>query len=77
MATNSVDAQVTLPTELYQTIQKMAEQKGHSLNDEIVTLLMISLTTEIEALEEEFALWEIASDEDWLNTESKLRVEEL
>ncbi len=76
MTTNNINAQVTLPTTLYQTIQKRAEQQGHSLNDEIVTLLMISLTTDIETLEKDFILWETASDEDWNKMEAMLCLEE-
>lgn len=76
MTTNNINAQVTLPTTLYQTIQKRAEQQGHSLNDEIVTLLMTSLTTEIETLEQDFILWETASDEDWNKMETILCLEE-
>ena len=76
MTTNNINAQVTLPTTLYQRIQKRAEQQGHSLNDEIVTLLMISLTTDIETLEKDFILWETASDEDWNKMEAMLCLEE-
>ena len=42
-----------------------AEVYGHSVSDEIVSLLtpvLIPITTE---LEQEFADWEAASDEDW------------
>lgn len=76
MTTNNINAQVTLPTKLYQTIQKRAEQQGHSLNDEIVTLLMISLTKDMEILEKDFILWETASDEDWNKMEAMLCLEE-
>ena len=62
MNSQPIQAQVTLPTELYQSIQKRAKQQGHSLNDEIVTLLMSSLKTETERLEAEFKRWEMASD---------------
>lgn len=77
MIINSINSQITLPTELYYSIQKRAQRQGHSFNREIVTLLSNSLTTEMEQLEEEFALWEAASDEDWLNTEAMLTKEEL
>ncbi|MEA5533745.1 Arc family DNA-binding protein [Crocosphaera sp. XPORK-15E] len=54
MATNTknINTQVTLPTELYQAIQKRAEKQGHSLNDEIVTLLMTYFLEPVTAFED-------------------------
>lgn len=75
MTIQLINTQVALPTNLYQSLQKRAEQKGHSLNDEIVTLLMTSLSREIQQLEQEFDLWETASDENWISLESRLTKE--
>ena len=64
-ATKTIDTQVTLPIKLYQSIVQRAEISGHSVSDEIVSLLSpISIQIPRE-LEREFSDWEIASDEDW------------
>jgi hypothetical protein len=68
--TATIEAQVTLPIELYQAIVQRAAVHGHSLSGEIVSLLtplLMQLPTE---LAQEFAAWEAASDEDWLNMEA-------
>ncbi|MCU0533765.1 MAG: Arc family DNA-binding protein [Hydrococcus sp. Prado102] len=72
-AAENCHTQVSLPTELYQAIEQRAEAHGRSINSEIVVLLAASLNTEIgEDLATEFADWEAASDEDWLNIEARL-----
>ncbi len=68
----NIDAQVTLPMELYQAIAQRAEAHGHSVSREIVTLLTPLLMLPTNELEEELAAWEAASDEDWLSMEDRL-----
>ena len=72
----TIDAQVTLPIELYQAIAQQAQTHGHSVSREIVTLLTPLLMQIPTQLEEEFVAWEAASDEDWLNIEAMLASEE-
>ncbi|ALF53169.1 hypothetical protein ACX27_10435 [Nostoc piscinale CENA21] len=67
-----IDAQVTLPMELYQAIVQRAQAHGHSVSGEIIALLTPLLVEIPNELEEEFAAWEAASDEDWLTTEGML-----
>jgi hypothetical protein len=55
--------------ELYQAIAQRAEAQGHSVSREIVALLTPLLMLPTNELEEEFAAWEAASDEDWLSME--------
>jgi plasmid stability protein len=74
--TGTVNAQVTLPTELYRAIEQRAQKHGHSLSSEIAALLTDSLGLATKDLNEEFALWEAASDEDWLTMETMLAAEE-
>ncbi|MCC5635670.1 hypothetical protein LC593_07355 [Nostoc sp. CHAB 5844] len=69
---NDIDAQITLPMELYQAIAQRAQAHGHSVGQEIVALLTPLLMQISNELEEEFAAWEAASDEDWLSTEGIL-----
>ena len=69
-----IEAQVALPTELYRAIQQRAQAHGCSVSNEIATLLTTSLG--MEQLAEEFAAWEAASDEDWLDMEAMLAAEE-
>lgn len=72
-AAENCNTQVSLPTELYQAIEQRAEVHGRSVNSEIVALLAASLNTKLgEDLATEFAAWEAASDEDWLNIEARL-----
>ena len=68
----NIDAQVTLPMELYQVIAQLAQAHGHSVSREIVALLTPLLMLPTNELEEEFAVWEAASDEDWLSMEDRL-----
>ena len=70
----NIDAQVTLPMELYQAIAQRAQVHGHSVSREIVALLtpLLMLPNNENELEEEFAAWEAASDEDWLSMEGML-----
>jgi plasmid stability protein len=72
-ADRNCNTQISLPTELYQAIEQRAKARGHSIDSEIVALLVASLSTEISGdLADEFVAWETASDEDWLNMEAKL-----
>lgn len=71
-SSSDVDAQVTLPMELYQAIVQRAQAHGNSLSQEIVALLTPLLKQIPNELEKEFAAWEAASDEDWLTTEEML-----
>ncbi len=67
-----INAQVTLPMELYQVIAQRAETHGHSVSREIVALLTPLLMQIPHELEEELAAWEAASDEDWMSMEAML-----
>jgi len=67
-----IDAQVTLPMELYQAIAQRAQVHGYSVSQEIVALLTPLLIQIPNGLEEEFTVWEAASDEDWLSMERML-----
>ena len=71
-----IEAQVALPKELYRAIQRRAQAHGCSVSNEIATLLTTSLEMGMEQLAEEFAAWEAASDEDWLDMEAMLAAEE-
>jgi hypothetical protein len=71
-ATKAIETQVTLPMELYQAIARQAGALGHSISDEIVALLTPLLTQRATELDREFAVWEAASDEDWLSMEATL-----
>jgi len=71
----TVSTQVILPIEIYQAIAQRAQVHVNSVNNEIVTLL-ISLLRDSDGLAQEFADWEAASDEDWLNLEAKLALQE-
>jgi hypothetical protein len=71
-AAKTIDAQVTLPMELYQAIAQRAQTHGHSISGEIVALLTPLLMQVPPELIQEFAAWEAASDEDWLTVEATL-----
>lgn len=73
--TQTISTQITLPIEVYQAIAQRAQVHGNSIDSEIATLL-ISLLTDSTELSQEFAAWEAASDEDWLNIEAKLASQE-
>jgi len=73
--TQTISTQVILPIEVYQAIAQRAQVHGNSVNHEIVTLL-ISLLGDSDGLAQEFADWEAASDEDWLDLEAKLALQE-
>lgn len=75
-AAKTVDTQVTLPVELYQVLVQQARVHGQSVSGEIVTLLTPLLMEVSPELTQEFAAWEAASDEDWLNLEAALASEE-
>jgi hypothetical protein len=71
-AAETINTQVTLPIDLYQAIAQRAQVHGKSFNSEIVTLLLSLLAQDSADLTEEFASWEAASDEDWLQMEAVL-----
>ncbi|BAY24076.1 hypothetical protein NIES2100_38690 [Calothrix sp. NIES-2100] len=71
----TISTQVTLPLDLYQAIAQRAQGHGNSVNSEIVALL-ISLLEDSAELAQEFADWEAASDQDWLNLEAALASQE-
>ncbi len=67
------NTQIVLPNDLYQVIKQQAKVHGCSVNSEIVSLLAASLGMKVNKdLAEEFLIWEMASDEDWLNIEERL-----
>lgn len=74
-ATETISTQVTLPLQLYLAIEQRAQVQGKSVNSEIVALLA-SLLENPASLVKEFADWEAASDEDWLNLEVALASQE-
>ena len=71
----AVDAQITLPVELYEIIEQRAQACGHSISGEIVAILSFLLSQPTDELEQEFAEWEAASDEDWQGMEAMLAAE--
>jgi hypothetical protein len=75
-AAKTIDTQVTLPIELYQMLVQQAQAHGHSVSSEIVALLVPMLGQDSTELAQEFAAWEAASDEDWLNIEVTLASQE-
>ncbi|NJL36751.1 MAG: Arc family DNA-binding protein [Leptolyngbyaceae cyanobacterium SM1_4_3] len=74
-AAEAISTQITLPIELHQAISQRAKAHGQSINGEIVALLSLLVQDSAE-LAEEFAAWESASDEDWLNMETALASQE-
>jgi plasmid stability protein len=72
----TISTQITLPIDLYQTIAQRAQVHGQSVSHEIVALLTALLVQDDADLAEEFAAWEAASDEDWLNMEATLACQE-
>lgn len=75
-AAKTIDTQVALPIELYQTIVQQAQAHKNSVSGEIVTLLTSVLMQNSTNLTQEFEAWEAASDEDWLNLEASLASQE-
>lgn len=73
----TINTQVKLPINLYQAISQQAEAHGQSVNNEIVSLLSYLIIETSSELAQEFADWEAASDEDWLNLEEKLASEKV
>lgn len=63
-ATKTIDAQVTLPIDLYQALAQQAQAHGNSISNEILALLATMLGHNSTELTKEFADWEAASDED-------------
>jgi hypothetical protein len=72
----TIDTQVALPIELYQTIVQQAQAHKNSVSGEIVMLLTSVLMQSSTNLTQEFEAWEAASDEDWLNLEASLASQE-
>ena len=72
----TVDAQISLPNPLYQVLAQRAQQHGHSVSNEVVTLLSSLLSQQTDDLDKEFSDWEVASDEDWLAMEASLMAED-
>ncbi|MHC5673698.1 hypothetical protein [Nostoc sp.] len=70
--TKTIATQVALPIDLYQAIVQQAQAHGHSVSTEIVALLAPILGHNSTELAQDFADWEAASDEDWLNMELTL-----
>ncbi|BAS57669.1 MULTISPECIES: Arc family DNA-binding protein [Leptolyngbya] len=73
-ASDTISTEVTLPINLYQAIAHRAQGQGKSVNSEIVSLLA-SLIDD-SSLAQEFADWEAASDEDWINLDATLASQE-
>ncbi len=73
--TKTVDTRVTLPAKLYEIIEQRSQMNGNSISKEIVALLSILLSQPTDELEQEFADWEAASDEDWQRMETLLATE--
>jgi hypothetical protein len=69
---DTIATQVILPQELYAKLALSAKFRGHSIDREITMLLSRSIETETDSLAIEFAQWESASDEDYLNFEAQL-----
>ncbi|MGK7929313.1 MAG: hypothetical protein AB4290_29420 [Spirulina sp.] len=72
----TIEAHISLPTDLYHAIAKQARANRQSFSQEIVDLLTHSLIKVPDNLEGEFIAWETASDEDWLAMEAILTSEE-
>jgi hypothetical protein len=66
----TISTQIPIPSALYQAIAQRAEAQGNSITYEILQLLSGSL--EMDTLVDEIALWEAASDEDYLSFEATL-----
>lgn len=71
----TVDAQIALPSLLYQVLEQRAQLHGHSINHEIIVLLSSLLPQLSDDLKQEFSEWEAASDDDWLSMETALAAE--
>lgn len=71
----SIHTQIALPSPLYQALEQRAQVHGHSISNEIVTLLASLLPQVSDELKQEFAEWEAASDEDWLAMEMAMSTE--
>ncbi|MEM8505026.1 MAG: hypothetical protein AAF716_17960 [Cyanobacteria bacterium P01_D01_bin.1] len=72
----TIDTQVTLPLDLYSVIERLAQLRGHSVSQEVVTLLTDLVPQLTDELAKETSEWEAASDEDWLAIERMLAVQE-
>jgi hypothetical protein len=66
----TISTQIPIPSALYQAIAQRAKAQGNSITHEILHLLSGSL--EMDTLTDEIALWEAASDEDYLSFEATL-----
>jgi hypothetical protein len=69
----TVPTQIPIPMLMYSAIVDRAQSHGHSVINEILTLLGASL--DVETLQQEISAWEAASDEDWQNLETDLASE--
>jgi hypothetical protein len=67
---DTISTQVPIPATLYQAIAQRAAAQRNSITHEILRLLSGSL--EMDGLMDEIALWEAASDEDYLSFETTL-----
>ena len=72
----TIDAQVSFPIDLYGVIEQLAQSRGHSVSQEVVTLLTSLVPRLTDELAKETSEWEAASDEDWLAIERRLAVQE-
>jgi plasmid stability protein len=61
----TIATQVNLSRNLYQWLERQAQFKGHSVEDEIAEVLMAAVVGD-DGLSAEMAQWEAASDEDEL-----------
>jgi hypothetical protein len=72
----TIDAQVSFPIDLYSVIEQLAQSRGHSVSQEVVTLLTSLVPRLTDELAKEASEWEAASDEDWLAIEHMLAIQE-
>lgn len=72
----TIDAQVSFPIDLYGAIEQLARSRGHSVSQEVVTLLTSLVPQLTDELAKEIGEWEAASDEDWLAIERMVAVQE-
>ncbi|MBP0020527.1 MAG: hypothetical protein J7647_23605 [Cyanobacteria bacterium SBLK] len=75
-SSKTVEAQISLPRELYHAIAQQAQANGQSFSQEIIKLLTRSLAEVPDDLEREFIAWETASDRDGLAMETLLASED-
>ena len=66
----TIDAQIALPSPLYQVLEQRAQIHEHSVSHDFVTWLSSLLPQLTGELKQECSTWEAASDEDWLAIEA-------